>query len=260
MSDSTPEAFRPNRESFDKLYCGEPAFEGGPPPGAIPWDIGQAQPRLMELESLGAISGEVLDIGCGLGDNAIFLASRGHLVTGLDGSDAAIEQARQRAADAGATVNFGVADATALTGYDGRFDTVIDSALMHCLDESDRDAYAAGVHRATRPNARWFIYCFAGGTVNGVPAPMPVAEDTLRDTLNRNGWRIDFLGPTTYQGRVDGFTAPTDEPPAELLAGMPPERQEQMRQMAERMAVILPLVEGGRVHLPFTVVHTTRVG
>ena len=52
---------------FDKLYRGEPTFEGAPKPTGIPWDVGQAQPRLMELEALGGISGEVLDIGCGLG-------------------------------------------------------------------------------------------------------------------------------------------------------------------------------------------------
>lgn len=251
----------PDRESFDKLYRGESAFPGGPQPGVIPWDVGQAQPRLMELEALGAITGEVLDIGCGLGDNAIYLASRGYSVTGLDGSPAAIERARQRASDAGATVTFGVADATDLTGYDGRFDTVIDSALMHCLPESDRPAYAAGVHRSTRPGARWFLYCFSAANVNGVVSPLAaVTEDNIRDTLGRTGWRIDFLGPTTYLGNTAGFTGGIDAMPAEALAGMPPERVEQMRRMGERMSVILPLIDGDRVHLPFTVVHATRIG
>jgi hypothetical protein len=46
-------------------------------------------------------------------------------------------------------VIFGVADATNLTGCDERFDTVIDSAPYHCLDEDGRQAYAAGLYRAT---------------------------------------------------------------------------------------------------------------
>lgn len=257
---TNPNAFQPTTDSFDRLYRGEPAVEGGPRPTGVPWDIKAAQPRLRELEALGAIAGEVLDIGCGLGDNAIFLASRGHSVTALDGSPAAIEQARSRAAAAGVSVNFNVADATNLTGYDGRFDTVIDSALYHCLEEDGRRAYAAGLYRATRPGARWHLYCFSDAEVNGLTAPIgSITEANIRDTLTANGWRIDFLGPTTYLASAAGFGGMGEDVPQEVVDQMPPEAHEQMQKLRARFQAIADLLDGDLVHLPFTVVHAHRV-
>jgi SAM-dependent methyltransferase len=267
-SPQSVQSFQPTPETFDKLYRGEPTFEGEPKPAGVPWDIRQAQPRLMELEALGGITGEVLDIGCGLGYNAIYLASRGHSVTGLDGSPAAIEQARDRAAQAGvlnptagsAGVTFDVADATNLTGYEGRFDTVVDSALYHCLDDEGRQAYAASLYRATRPGARWHLYCFSEGNINGLVAPLgSVPESNIRDTLTANGWRIDFLGPTTYLGNSAGFRSGEGDFPQVMAEQLPPEMLEQMREVTARFSAIADLLDDDRVYLPFTVVHAHRV-
>ncbi len=79
-------------EMFEHLYRSEETSDDGATPSTIPWDIGQPQPPLMELEALGGIRGEVLDIGCGPGESSIFLASCGYSVTGLDGSPTAIER------------------------------------------------------------------------------------------------------------------------------------------------------------------------
>ncbi|MEV6096884.1 class I SAM-dependent methyltransferase [Nocardia sp. NPDC051981] len=257
---SPPKSLTHDPESYENLYRGKPAFPGAPAPEAIPWDVRQAQPRLMELEALGALKGHVLDVGCGLGDNAIYLASHGHTVTGLDSSPTGIEQARARAADAGVQVHFDVADATRLTGYEAEFDTVIDSALYHCLDHAGRNAYAAALHRATKPGARLFIYCFSDDSVNGVIAPMEAVQASeIRDTLPSGGWRIDFLGRTTFLGNASGFSGSFGKLPDSVLAQMPSELAQRMQRMAERMAVILPLIDDGRIHLPCHVVHATRM-
>ncbi len=215
----------------------------------------------MELEALGGISGEVLDIGCGLGDNAIFLASRGHSVTAprrFTHRDRAGPQPRSPGRRLGDTSTSPMPPN--LTGYDGRFDTVVDSALYHCLDDDGRQAYAAGLYRATRPGARWHLYCFSDGNVNGIVAPMgSVPESNIRDTLTANGWRIDFLGPTTYLASAAGFGNPDEDVPPAMAEQMPPEALEQMKDVKARFSTIADLLDGDQVHLPFTVVHAHRV-
>jgi SAM-dependent methyltransferase len=196
-----PEDFDIHDVDFDALYQGGQMLEGVEL-AAIPWDIGAAQPVVIEAERAGRFHGAVLDVGCGLGDNAIHLAGQGHEVTGIDAAPSAIEQARQRARERGVDVQFAVADATSLAGFDGRFDSVLDGACYHCLDEDARHAYAAALHRATRPDALLNLFCFPTGG-SGLAAAMGISEENLHTTWSKAGWDITDLRLVRYHINAD---------------------------------------------------------
>src|SRR4051812_38933743 len=80
--------------------------------GISPWDTGKPDRFLQEAIAREGLSegAEVLDIGCGTGTNAVWLAQQGFRVTGVDVSSVAIERARARASLARSSCNFLIAD------------------------------------------------------------------------------------------------------------------------------------------------------
>ncbi len=221
---------------------------------ATPWDIGKPQPVVEQLVSYGALRGEVLDPGTGPGYHAIYYASKGYSVTGIDASPAAIERARRNAERAGVTVDFQVADATVLAGFDARFDTVVDCAVYHVFsnDERVQEKYLRALHRASKPGARLFMFEFAPHNVNGwqwdgLPA------DNFERLLPAAGWHLDYLGTTTY---LANFSSETLATMAQGHTGT--DWPERMKPVLERFGVLEPLLDQHRVHLPFWTVHATR--
>jgi 2-polyprenyl-3-methyl-5-hydroxy-6-metoxy-1,4-benzoquinol methylase len=72
-----------------------------------------------------------LDLGCGLGDNAILAAESGADVLGVDISKVAITRAADKARARGVTARFEVADILALERLGELFDVAIDSGVFH---------------------------------------------------------------------------------------------------------------------------------
>jgi SAM-dependent methyltransferase len=241
-----------DRPDFDQLYRDDRSVNGLP--ALTPWDIGGPQPVVQQLVAHGAVRGEVLDPGTGPGHNAIYYALAGYSTTGIDSSPAAIERAKANAERAGAAVSFQVADATKLEGLENRFDTVIDSAFYHVFfdDEDTQGKYLGALHRATRPGARLFMFEFGRHNVNGLVWD-GLSADNFERLLPTSGWHLDHLGTTTYQGHFtpEAFTAMSSEASPELA--------ERMKVVRERLAVIGPLLDNDRVHMPFWAVTATRL-
>ncbi len=127
-----------------------------------PWDTNQTPPEVIQRVESGEIApGRALDLGCGTGTNAIYLAQHGFQVVGIDFVPRAIEQARQKAAQAGVDVAFHVGDVSDISFLgDIQFDLALDIGCFHSIAESSRPAYARGLAEHTRPGARYLLYAF----------------------------------------------------------------------------------------------------
>lgn len=134
-----------------------------------PWDTGIVPPEIVTLANT-LTPGRALDVGCGTGTAAIFLAQRGWHAVGVDFVQGAIQQARRKAARAmelKGSVEFYVADVTRLTFLQEPFDLVTDVGTLHALTQDGQHALAQHLTRLTRPGALYALYAFLPQLDNG---------------------------------------------------------------------------------------------
>ncbi len=119
-------------------------------------------------------------------------------------SSAAIDLATARARSLGlTTAEFAVADITTLRGYDGRFDTIVDSALFHSMPASRRAGCVASMARAAAPGARFHVLAFDRSAMPDVAedSAAPVTADELADAVARC-WVVDEVRPARHHCRL----------------------------------------------------------
>jgi len=148
------------RTQMERIYGGQIV-----PVADIPWNRPEPPALLVELVDSGRVAPcKAIDLGCGAGNYAIYLASRGFSMTGVDISPRAIELARQNAAKKGVDCRFVAADLLGeldLSELGQGFDFAYDWELLHHVYPRQRKRYVANVSRLLSPGAKYCSVCFS---------------------------------------------------------------------------------------------------
>lgn len=174
----------PDKNTFASLYSGQP-----------PWDIGKPQKPFIDVAE--QITGSILDAGCGTGDNALYFASRGHKVTGIDYLEEPIQRAKRKATERALSVTFLVKDATTLKGWSERFDSVIDCGLFHVFSDDDREKYVEGLATVLKPGGRLFLLCFSDQEP-GSQGPRRISQKELHEAFAKD-WAIESIKASRFE-------------------------------------------------------------
>jgi cyclopropane fatty-acyl-phospholipid synthase-like methyltransferase len=168
-------------------------YEGEPPP----WDIGAPQPEFVRLADRGALSGRVLDVGCGTGEHALLAAERGADALGVDVSRVAIELARRKASERDVAARFAVANALELETLGEVFDVAVDSGLFHAFQDDERPRYSASLAPVIRAGGVLFLCCLSDRQ-SGDWGPRRVSREDIYETFS-DGWQVEDLTSVVRQ-------------------------------------------------------------
>lgn len=165
--------------------------------GFVPWDGHPLPKSLTDLvegdgHSSPLAPGKALDLGCGTGDNSIYLAKHGWQVTGIDFVAKAVDKARAKAAAGNVDVKIEQGDVTRLCEEDvgSNFALIVDNGCLHGLSDEDRYDYVREITAAAAPDARLLLVEFIRGGSYGIRGIDP---DEVEERF-ASGWTMVSSG------------------------------------------------------------------
>jgi SAM-dependent methyltransferase len=171
--------------------------------GAPPWDIGRPQGEFVRLEEEGSVKGDIVDLGCGTGENAIMFASKDHGVLGVDSSPLAIAKAKAKAKERGSAAVFVVADALNLSSIGRRFDAAVDSGLFHVFSNQEREVFSKSLWGRLRQGGEYFMLCFSEKEPSDWGGPRRVTKEEIKATFSGH-WRVDWIHSARFESQFHG--------------------------------------------------------
>jgi SAM-dependent methyltransferase len=160
--------------------------------GSTPWDLGRPDYNLQEVINAEKIKPcRLLDIGCGNGNDAIWLAQKGFDVTGTDLSGIAIDKAKQNAAEAGIDCRFFVMDFQEEPVPGAPFECVYDRGCFHSFDTHYmRKKFAKNAAAHLQPGGLWLSLM---GSADDPPRDTGPPRRSLKDVVTAAEPYFEFL-------------------------------------------------------------------
>ena len=194
MSDSPQprdvgDIIRQHFQSGEFLSAFEAIYANAQNGGLVPWDDHAPNPLLIEWMQHEKRQGDkapALVIGCGLGDDAEYLAAQGYNVTAFDISATAIQMCRERFPDS--PVQYEVADLFALPAdWADHFAFVLECRTIQALPwQMSHDAMTA-IAGCVKPEGELLVLCFGRAPAaerKGIPWPLSKSELVVFQTLS----------------------------------------------------------------------------
>ena len=151
--------------------------------------------------------GRILDIGCGIGANANWLASEGYCVSAIDVSPTAIANFIDRSNEW--MVDARVASATELPFDNGTFDAAIEVCVLQHLSETDAALALNESYRVLKPGGQIFsIMAIKGHSMKAFPDGIYTrlqSSDEIICFFEDNDFHIEGCGPSKYLDEKYGY-------------------------------------------------------
>jgi SAM-dependent methyltransferase len=179
------------------LISWEEAYNARPP-----WDIGRPQPAFVELVRAGELNiGGVLDVGCGTGENALYLAEKGFSVVGVDLATRAIDAAKAKSTERKLKVDFRIANALSLDFKNDYFDNAIDSGLFHTFNDNSRVDFAREIARVLKTGGKYFMLCFSDKEPTNWGGPRRISKQEIETTFSPL-FKINYVIDAFFATRI----------------------------------------------------------
>jgi SAM-dependent methyltransferase len=143
------------QEDMDKIYREVPLSD-------VPWNFETPPDALVALVKSKKIRPcKTVDLGCGAGNNAIYLASEGFEIIGLDISASAISIAKENANKKKIKCTFYIVDVLGnMDEFRQSFDFAYDWELLHHIFPEQREIYVQNVCNILKPKGKYLSVCF----------------------------------------------------------------------------------------------------